>query len=114
MDFHKLKLEKFKTYNGLNIPNDIVIPLQESETPDVYFMFVSSIQEVMQSINIIQNKQRNKDNRIFFVFKKGNKTFGRDHINNVIMKHRNIKRKAPMLASLNKEYSVFCFMLDIR
>ena len=97
----------------MNLPKDFNPPLELSDTPQVYFMFVSSIQEVMQSINKIQNKQTHKDNRIFFVFKKGNKGFGRDHIYNVVMKHPYIKRKAPILASLSKIYSVFCFLIEV-
>jgi len=113
MDFHKLKLDKFRTYNGFNLINDFNPPLELSENPDVYFLFVSSIQEVMASLNMVQNQKLPKDNRLFFVFKKGNKEFGRDHINNVIMRHKSIKRKAPMLASLSKVYSVFCFMIEV-
>lgn len=113
MDFIKLKLDKFQTYNGLNVPQNFNPPLVLSETPQVYFMFVSNIQETMQALNTVQNNQIHKENRIFFVFKKGNKQFGRDHVYNVVMKHLNIKRKAPMLASLDKTYSVFCFMLEV-
>lgn len=113
MDFHKLKLDKFTTYNGMNIPQDFDPPLELSDTPEVYFIFVSSVQEVMQSINYVQNNQKHKENRLFFVFKKGNKQFGRDHIYNIVMKHPYMKRKAPMLASLNKSYSVFCFLLEV-
>ena len=113
MDFHKLKLDKFRTYNGLNLPEDFNPPLELSDTPEVFFMFVSSIQDVMYAINKVQNKQEHKDNRIFFVFRKGNKGFGRDHIYNVVMKHPYIKRKAPILASLNKTYSVFCFLIEV-
>ncbi len=113
MDFHKLKLDKFKTYNGLNMIETFTPPLELSDIPEVYFMFVSSISEVMQSINIVQNNQKHKENRTFFIFKKGNKGFGRDHIYNVVMTNPLFKRKAPMLASLNKEYSVFCFMIEV-
>jgi len=114
MDFYKLKLEKFTTYNGLNLPPDFNPPLEISNNPETYFMFVTSIYDVMQAINIAQNNQKNQNNRIFFIFKKGNKGFGRDHIYSIVMKHKNIKRKAPMLASLNQTYSVFCFMLEVR
>ena len=113
MDFHKLKLDKFRTYNGLNLPEGFNPPLELSDTPEVFFMFVSSIQDVMYAINKVQNKQKHKDNRIFFVFRKGNKGFGRDHIYNVVMKHPYIKRKAPILASLSKKYSVFCFLIEV-
>ena len=97
----------------MNLPEEFNPPLKLDDTPQVYFMFVSSIQEVMHAINKVQNKQKHKDNRIFFVFKKGNKGFGRDHIYNVVMKHPYIKRKAPILASLNKTYSVFCFLIEV-
>lgn len=113
MDFHKLKLDTFESYNGMNIPREFNPPLELSNTPQVFFMFVSSMQEVMQAINIVQNKQTHKNNRFFIIFQKGNKGFGRDHIYNVIMKHPNIKRKAPMLASLDKTYSVFCFQIEV-
>lgn len=113
MDFHKLKLEKFNTYNGFNLPSDFNPPLEKNDSPEVYFLFVSSVEDVMRTINYVQNHQTHKENRLFYVFKKGNKRFGRDHIYTVIMKHRNIKRKAPMLASLSKEYSVFSFMLEV-
>lgn len=113
MDFHKLKLEKFNTYNGLNMPKDFNPPLTINDSPDVYFLFVSSIEETMRALNLVQNNQKNKENRLFFVFKKGNKQFGRDHINNVVLKNKSIKRKAPMLASLSKTFSVFCFMLEL-
>jgi hypothetical protein len=113
MDFHKLKIDLFETYNGINLPQEFSPPLALSDTPQVYFMFVSTIQEVMQALNIVQNKQTNKDNRIFFVFRKGNKGFGRDHIYSVVMKHPNIKRKAPVLASLDNIYSVFSFLIEV-
>lgn len=113
MDFHKLKLDTFSTYNGFNLPEDFFPPLEKNNTPEVFFLFVSSINDVMQAINTVQNNQNHKNNRLFFVFKKGNKGFGRDHIYNIVMKNKQMKRKAPMLASLNKEYSVFCFMLDV-
>lgn len=113
MDFHKLKLDKFSTYNGFNLPEDFLPPLQKNDKPEVFFLFVSNISEVMQSLNLVQNNQSHKDNRLFFIFKKGNKGFGRDHVYNIVMKNKKIKRKAPMLASLNKTYSVFCFMLEI-
>jgi hypothetical protein len=109
MDYHKLKLDKYSSYNGVNMPSDFLPPLSLSDNPEVYFMFVSSISEIMNALNIVQNNQSNKDNRVFFVFKKGNKSFGRDHIYNIIMKNKNFIRKAPILASLNKAYSVFCF-----
>lgn len=114
MEFYKLKLDKLSTYNGFNLPEDFLPPLEKSASPEVFFLFVSSINDVMHSINMVQNNQQHKDNRLFFVFKKGNKAFGRDHIYNVVMKNKQMKRKAPMLASLNKTYSVFCFMLDIK
>lgn len=113
MDFYKLKLDKFSTYNGFNLPEDFLPPLEKNENPEVFFLFVSSINDVMQSLNMVQNNQIHKDNRLFFVFKKGNKNFGRDHVYNIVMKNRKIKRKAPMLASLSKSYSVFCFLLEI-
>lgn len=111
MDFHKLKLSKFTTYDGFNLPIGFNPPLTPSETPEVYFLFVESIQDVMQSLNMVQNKTLPKENRLFFVYKKGNKSFHRDHIYNVVMRHGNIVRKAPILASLDKTYSVFSFML---
>ncbi len=113
MDFHKLKLDKFQTYKSYNPPIDFNPPLEESNTPEVYFMFVSNIEETMNAINIIQNEQKHKENRAFFIFKKGMKQFGRDHIYNLVMKHKRFQRKAPILASLNKQYSVFCFMLEV-
>lgn len=113
MDLHKLKLDKFSSYNGFNLPVDFDPQLAQNEKAEVFFMFVDSIQDVIQSINYIQNNQFNKDNRAFFVFKKGNKSFGRDHVNSIVMKHGHFKRKAPMLASLNKKYSVFCYMLEV-
>ncbi len=113
MDFHKLKLDKFSTYNGFNLPEGFNPPLSKNDSPEVYFLFVTSINEIMQGLNMVQNKQNHKENRLFFIFKKGNKGFGRDHVYNVIMKHKNIKRKAPILASLDKIYSVFCFMYEL-
>lgn len=113
MDFHKLKLDKFQTYNGFNLPNDFKPPLELSDQPQVYFLFVSSISETMEALNIVQNNQIHKDNRLLFVYKKGNKDFHRDHLYNVVMRHPNMKRKAPVLASLDTNYSVFSFMLEL-
>lgn len=113
MDFHKLKLDKFTTYNGLNMSQEFNPPLEQSNTPEVYFMFVSNVNDVMNAVNHVQNNQINRDNRAFFIFKKGNKAFGRDHVYNIIMTNPKFKRKAPMLASLNQEYSVFCFMYEV-
>jgi len=113
MDFHKLKLAKFLSYNGFNLPEEFYPPLEKKENPEVYFFFVSNIEETIRTLNIVQNNQKHKDNRLYFVFKKGNKAFGRDHIYNIVMKHKNIKRKAPILASLNHTYSAFCFLLEV-
>ena len=113
MDFHKLKLDKFTTYNGLHLPEDFHPPLELTNQPEAYFLFVSSVHEVMDGVNLVQNKQQHKENRAYFIFKKGNKAFGRDHVYNIIMTNPKFKRKAPMLASLNKEYSVFCFMYEV-
>ena len=55
MDFHKLKLEKFKTYNGLNLPDGFTPPLELSDTPETYFLFASSIAETMNALNHVQN-----------------------------------------------------------
>lgn len=112
MDFHKLKLEKFTTYNGINIPIDFDPGLKLDDKPEVYFMFAKNIQDLMNAINIVQNNQKHIHNRVFFVFKKGNKAFNRDHLYNVVSKHKDMKRKAPILASLDKTYSVFCFELN--
>ena len=65
--------------------------LEKKENPEVYFFFVSNIEETIRTLNIVQNNQKHKDNRLYFVFKKGNKAFGRDHIYNIVMKHKNIK-----------------------
>jgi hypothetical protein len=111
MDFSKLRLEQFTTYNGYHIPADFQPPLTFSEQAQVYFLFVSSIKEVMEAINFVQNQTLPKDNRLFFVYQKGNKMFHRDHIYRVVMKHKNIVRKAPILSRLNEEYSIFSFML---
>lgn len=113
MDFYKLKLEKFKTYDVLHCNELLDVPLTKDENPEVYFSFCSSVQDVMSTINIVQNKQKHKENRVFFVFKKGNKGFNRDHIYNVVIRNSGFKRKAPILASLNKEYSVFSFMFTV-
>lgn len=113
MDFHKLKLDKFKTYNSFNEPEDFMPPLTKTDKPETYFLFVSNVGEVMNGLNLVQNNQSQKENRAFFIFKKGNKGFGRDHIYNVVMTNPRFKRKAPILASLNKEYSVFCFMYEV-
>lgn len=112
MDFNKLKLDKFESFGGYNLPQGFTPPLELDMNPDVYFMFVSSIEETMNAINVIQNKTLPKENRVFFVFKKGIKEFGRDHVYNLVMQSGNFKRKAPMLASLDKTYSVFCFMYE--
>lgn len=113
MEFQKLKLDKFQTYKTFKAPENFQPPLTLSDTPETYFLFVSSVEETIQAINLIQNKQKHTENRAFFIFKKGNKTFGRDHVYNIVMKHGGFLRKAPMLASLSKEYSVFCFMLKV-
>lgn len=113
MEFHKLKLVGFQTYLAIRSIKDFYPPLKESDKPEVYFSFVSSMKEVLDTINVVQNNQKHKENRVFFVFKKGNKTFGRDHIYNMVMQHGGFQRKAPILASLNKEYSTFCFMMKV-
>lgn len=113
MEFQKLKLDQFSTYQTINEPNDFNPPLEKSDQAQVYFAFVSNIEDTLHALNMIQNNQTHKENRAFFIFKKGNKSFGRDHVYNIVMQHGGFVRKAPMLASLNKEYSVFCFMLKV-
>lgn len=113
MDFHKLKLDKFQTYNGFNVPDEFHPPLELNNQPETYFMFVSNIGDVMNAVNLVQNNQSHKENRVFFIYKKGNKSFHRDHIYNIVIRNNRFKRKVPMLASLNKEYSVFCFMYEV-
>ena len=107
MDFHKLKIDAFSTYQLLgNIP-DFNPPLQISLKPEVWFSYVQEVKDVMDTINYVENNIQYENNRVFFVFKKGNKQFGRDHIYQIVMKHKKMVRKAPMLASLSDEYSVF-------
>lgn len=113
MNFEKLKLNKFQTYCLLNFDKPLDIPLKKSEQPEVIFAFCSSIRDVMNTINYVQNHQKNKKNRVFFVFKKGQKDFNRDHLYNVVIANPRFKRKAPILESLSKEYSVFSFMYQI-
>jgi hypothetical protein len=113
MNFEKLKLDKFQTYNQINFDKALDIPLKKSEHPEVIFAFCSSIRDVMNAINYVQNHQKNKENRVFFVFKKGQKDFNRDHLYNVVIRNPKFKRKTPILASLSKEYSVFSFMYQI-
>lgn len=113
MDFSKLKLDKFQTYNGFYIPKDITIPLTIDEHPEVYFLFCERFEEVIRYTNIILNNQSHKENRIFYIYKKGNKTFHRDHINAFIEKAPYLKRKAPMLSSLSSEYSCVACMLNV-
>jgi hypothetical protein len=113
LDFHKLKLQNFTSYNGLNIPQGFNPPLTFKEEAECYFMFVDSVQDVMTAINMILNKELPTNNRVFFVYKKGQKHFHRDHVYNIVIKQKGMKRKAPILASLDKEHSVFCFMLEV-
>lgn len=113
MNFSKLKLEQFTTYNGFHMPESFNPPLIKDEKPEVYFLFVRSIKDVMDSINLAQNHQIHTNNRLFFVFQKGNKNFNRDHIYNIVMRHKNLKRKAPILSSLDEKHSVFAFMIEI-
>lgn len=113
MDFHKLKLETFNTYDVINEVTGFSPPLTRDSNPDVFFCFVSSIHDVMNVMNVIQNKSIKKENRIIFVFRKGTKGFNRDHLYNVVMSNNRFKRKAPMLASLDKTYSVFTFLYEV-
>ena len=80
MDLHKLKLEKFKTYNGFNMPEGFDPGLTLSDTPETYFLFLTTFEELNRYTNQVINNQNHKENRIFFIYKKGNKAFHRDHI----------------------------------
>ena len=111
MDFHKLKLEKFKTYNGFNLPNDFDPPLSLDENPEVYFLFCESFEDLNRYTNIVLNKQTHKENRIFYIYKKGQKQFHRDHIGMYFKKSPFLKMKAPILCSLSKTYSCFTCMI---
>ncbi len=112
MDFSKLKLEQFTTYNTFNEP--IVFEhniLKRSEHPDVLFCFVRSIEETLDVINKVLNINLPCNNRVFFIYPKGNKEFHRDHLYNIIESNNQFIRKAPLLSSLNNDYSVFAYMV---
>ena len=111
MDLSKLKLEKYSTYNSFNMPQEFHVSLEYSDTPDVYFVFVQSFEDLNRYTNHILNQYLHKDNRIFYVYPKGQKSFHRDHIVMYSKRSPFLIRKAPMLCSLSKDYSCFTFMI---
>lgn len=111
MDLHKLKLDQFHTYDGFNVPQGFQVPLQQDDNPEVYFVFLQSFEELNRYTNIIINQQKNKNNRIFYIYKKGKQSFHRDHIAAYARRSPFLQRKAPMLCSLSKTYSCFTFMV---
>ena len=111
MDFSKIKLDKFKTYNGINMPKEFHPPLQYAEHPDVYFVFCESFEQVNRFGNQVMNLTLPKENRVFFVYPKGNKDFHRDHVYAYLLNHPMYIRKAPLLSSLGDVYSCFSMML---
>jgi hypothetical protein len=105
MDFSKLKLDQFTTYRGYNLPESFHVDLTEDDHPEVYFLFCTSFEELNRWINHVLNNQTHKNNRLYIVYKKGQKHFHRDHIMMYVKKSPLLERKAPMLCSLSKEYS---------
>jgi hypothetical protein len=107
MDFHKLKLESYTSYKGISLPQELKPPLEETKYPQCVFAYVDSMPSLMNAINLVSNMDLPKDNRLFLVFKKGQKDFHRDHIMMIMRKAIFFQKRAPILASLNKTYSVF-------
>lgn len=111
MDLSKLKLEPFQTYGGFNLPRSFDITLSIDEHPQVYFAFCASFEELNRFTNQALNNQTHTNNRFFIVYKKGQKQFHRDHIMIYVKKSPFLVRKAPMLCSLNKDYSCITTMI---
>ena len=112
MDFSKLKLDKFQTYNGFQLPESFHPPLTLDPKADVWFLFCHSFEDVNRLANQVINQPVPKENRVFFVYRKGRKEFHRDHIYAVIERHPFLMKKAPILSSLNHEYN--CFATNIK
>lgn len=113
MELQKLKLDKFTTYNGYNMPEDFHVPLTQSDNPQVFFVFLHSFEELNRYTNMIRNNQTHKDNRIFYIYRRGQKSFHRDHIAAFARRAPFLKRKAPMLCRLDDTYSCFTFMVNL-
>ena len=111
MDLSKLKLDKFTTYNGIQMPSDFEVPLILSGTPDVWFVFPTSFEELNRFTNQLLNHPVPKENRVFFIYKKGEKSFHRDHIRALIEHSPFLKMKAPILSSVSKTHSCFACMI---
>ena len=112
MDFSKLKLNQFQTYNGYHLPEGFNPPLTFHEQAEVWFLFCQSFEDVNRLANQVLNQALPKENRVFFVYRKGQKLFHRDHVYAVIERHPFFLKKAPILSSLSKEYSCFSTMLQ--
>lgn len=111
MDLSKLKLEKFQTYNGFNIPDGFEVSLAHSDTPDVYFVFCETFEDINRYTNLLLNKSLPQEHRVFYIYKKGQRSFHRDHIYAYLHRSPFIKMKAPILSSLSKTYSCFACMI---
>jgi hypothetical protein len=111
MDLQKLRLHQFTTYNGFHLPQEFEIPLEFNEAADVYFVFLQSFEELNRFTYVILNKVLPKNNRVFYIYKKGQKHLHRDHIKAYIDRSPFLVMKAPMLCSLNQEYSCFTCMI---
>lgn len=113
MNFDKLRLNKFKTYDGYNLPDNFHPPLEHQTDAEVLFAFCASFEDVARFANLARNRQTHKNNRLFFVYKKGNKDFHRDHIYAFCDAAPFLRRKAPILSSLSDAYSCFAFEIIV-
>jgi hypothetical protein len=84
-----------------------------SDHPDVFVSLCTNANDLMNTINFVQNNQQNKENRLFIIFQKSQQKFNRNHIVNMISKHKRFHKKAPVIASLSKQYSVITYMYEV-
>ena len=103
IDITKTPLAKYKHFTSVNLPFELDC-VTENNQPDVVFYYVESIKEVMRALNESLNHKWN-EKRICLVFKKKQKSFHMNHIMSVIDSSSFIKKRQPMLKSIDIHFS---------
>lgn len=111
MNFSKLKLDRFQTYNGFQLPEGFDPPLQYSEEADVLFVFCDTFEQLNRYTNQLLNQALPTENRVFYIYKKGNKQFHRDHVLTFIEGAPFLKKKLPIISKLDDTYTCLATMM---
>jgi hypothetical protein len=103
IDITKTPLSKYKYFIGVNLPFRLECVIEHKQ-PDVVLYYVESISDLMKALNESLNHKWN-EKRLCLLFKKKQKSFHMHHIMSVIDSSTFIKKRQPMMKSIDNQFS---------